>query len=341
MALTFHAVADGPDSAAWVGVVARLWPAYERWYLKEGDAARPSLQECREALDRHMPEFVPTWERQVALAGGGEGFARFLSLWRPPGYLSACTQAVWPGTEPLLVRNYDYSTLAFDAVCLHTQWAGRRIMGTSDCLIGLVDGINDAGLVASLTFGGRTELGPGFGMPIILRYLLDTCTTSAEAGLVLQRVPSHMAYNVTVLDADRELLTAEVAPGRDTVLTTRPVASNHQSREGETGLGATSSTAPDTIARERYLLQRSKLHHDSAEHFTGLFLEPPLYALDFERGFGTLYTAAYRPRSRTVEYRWPGLRWRLALDSFEPGSRVVEYPVGSGVVATPTGVVIP
>ena len=47
----------------------------------------------------------------------------------------------------------------------------------SDCLWGLLDGVNDAGLAVSLTFGGRRVLGDGFGIPIVIRYLLETCET--------------------------------------------------------------------------------------------------------------------------------------------------------------------
>ena len=51
----------------------------------------------------------------------------------------------------------------------------------------------------------------------------------------------------------------------------------------------------------------------------GAFLEPPLYATAFARGFGTLYTAVYRPGSRTVTYRWPGHEsWQQSLAPLRP-----------------------
>ena len=46
----------------------------------------------------------------------------------------------------------------------------------SDCLWGLLDGVNDAGLAVSLTFGGRRDVGDGFGIPIVVRYLLEVCS---------------------------------------------------------------------------------------------------------------------------------------------------------------------
>ena len=56
-----------------------------------------------------MPELVPTYERLVELAGGDELAARFLSLYRPPGFVVGCTQAAWTRDDaPVLVRNPDY-----------------------------------------------------------------------------------------------------------------------------------------------------------------------------------------------------------------------------------------
>ena len=35
----------------------------------------------------------------------------------------------------------------------------------------------------------------------------------------------------------------------------------------------------------------------------------------YARGFGTMYTAAYRPDLGFVDYVWPGSRWRRTFDS--------------------------
>ena len=58
----------------------------------------------------------------------------------------------------------------------------------SDCLWGLLDGINDSGLAVSLTFGGRKDVGDGFAIPLVVRYVLETCDTVAEARAALARV---------------------------------------------------------------------------------------------------------------------------------------------------------
>ena len=320
----WRAVSEPEPGPKWAGLFAEYWPAYHRWWLRDGETARPPYLDSLMALRRHMPELLPLYEELCALAGGGDHAARFLSFYCPPPYLSACSQAIWPGAEPVLVRNYDYSAQAFDHLILHTTWQGRTVMGTSDGLWGLVDGINDAGLAVSLTFGGRRVVGDGFGVPLILRYVLQTCTTAAEAGEVLARVPTHMSYNVTALDAQRRYLTAMMAPDRPTRITRAAVATNHQDRPE----WASHARFTATVERERYLLQRLTLHVEPEEKFIRAFLKPPLYSSAYAQGFGTLYTAVYHPRQRHMAYRWPHATWPIQLDAFVEDSRTIYTPLG-------------
>jgi predicted choloylglycine hydrolase len=322
MELTFRAVAEDKPGPKWAGLFAQYWPDYRRWWLREGPEARPTYLEGRRALKKHMPELVPLYEELCELAGGGDQEARFLSFYCPPPYLSGCSQAIWPGEEPMLVRNYDYSPLAFDALTLATAWQGRRVLGTSDGLWGLVDGVNDAGLAVSLTFGGRHVVGDGFGVPIILRYILQTCETVGEAASVLTRVPSHMSYNVTAVDAERQFVTAYMAPDRPTVLRHIGVATNHQERVE----WASHARFTATVERERFLLQRLTLHVDPPEKFISAFLKPPLYSVAYDAGFGTLYTAVYHPRRFAMELRWPGRTWAFSGTGAAEGSQRIAYP---------------
>jgi predicted choloylglycine hydrolase len=278
-----------------------------------------------------MPEMLELYDELAELAGGGDEAARFLSVYCPPPYLAGCSQAVWPGNEPLLVRNYDYNPRAFDAVMLRTNWMGRRVVGMSDSLIGLLDGMNDQGLAVSLTFGGRRVVGTGFGIPIVLRYILQTCSTVDEAAAVLQRIPCHMAYNVTLLEKSGRHKTVFMSPDRAAAITDAAVATNHQHEvEWSDHARATAS-----VEREDYLLERLMRHPESEQKFIAAFQRPPLYSLSFDRGFGTLYTAAYRPTAASVDLRWPGLSWTLFLDAFVEGARHIEYrmpasqPVGA------------
>jgi predicted choloylglycine hydrolase len=268
-----------------------------------------------------MPEMLELYDELAELAGGGDEAARFLSVYSPPPYLAGCSQAVWPGDEPLLVRNYDYNPRAFDAVLLRTNWMGRRVVGMSDSLIGLLDGMNDEGLAVSLTFGGRRVVGTGFGIPMVLRYILQTCSTVAEGAAVLQRIPSHMAYNVTLLEKSGKHKTVFVGPDRAATVTDAAVATNHQ-HEVE---WFDHAHATGSVEREAFLLERLMRHPESEQKFIAAFQRPPLYSLSFDRGFGTLYTAAYRPAAGSVDLRWPGLSWTLFLKDFVEGVRHIEY----------------
>jgi len=322
MSLTFRAVSEDQPGPKWAGLFAEYWPAYHAWWRREGLRGRPTYLESRRQLRTHMPEIADLYDTLCELAGGSDAQARFLSFYTPPAYLSGCSQAIWPGETPLLVRNYDYSQKAFDAVVMKTRWQGRGVIGTTDGLFGLVDGVNDAGLAVSLTFGGRREVGQGFGVPLILRYILQTCTTADEAGAVLKRVPSHMSYNVTVLDRQRNYLTAYLTPDRPTQITHAAVATNHQERVE----WSSHARFTATVERERFLLHRLTLHPETQDKFVGAFLKPPLYSTAFSHGFGTLFTAAYRPADGAVDIHWPGLDWPKSFDHFPEDSVRVDFP---------------
>ena len=322
MQLTWRAIAEAQPGPKWAGLFKEYWPDYHRWWLREGAEARPGYWDSVQALKTHMPELLPIYEALCDLAGGSDHASRFLSFYGPPPYLSGCSQAIWPGADPVLVRNYDYNPYAFDSLILRTEWQGRAVMGTSDGLFGLVDGINDAGLAVSLTFGGRRVVGDGFGVPLILRYVLQTCETAEDAGKALARVPTHMSYNVTVVDVKRRYLTALMAPDRPTTLTHAAVATNHQERVE----WANHARFTATVERERFLLQRLTLHVEPEDKFINAFLRPPLYSSAFDQGFGTLYTAVYRPKKLQMEVQWPKARWPLNLHDFQEDSRVIYIP---------------
>ena len=325
MHFVFRAVSEGQPGPKWTRLFAEYWPHYRRWWTRDGIEARPTYRDSRAAMRAHMPELEPVYEALCEQAGGGDLEARFLSFYCPPPYLSGCSQAIWPGAEPVMVRNYDYAPRAFDGVVLHTRWGRRTVMGMSDGLFGLVDGMNDAGLAVSLTFGGRRVVGDGFGVPLILRYVLETCETAEQAGRALARIPCHMSYNVTVIDRRRDYLTALLAPDRPALITHAAVATNHQERVEWQGHARFTAT----VERERYLLQRLTLHREPKEKFVAAFLKPPLYSTAFGHGFGTLYTAVYEPKRRALTLRWPGAVWPKRLNRFVDDAREVHYPLAA------------
>ncbi len=324
--LTFHAVAEPEPGARWQALYEHMWPAYRRWYLRAGDRARPAYADCYRMLGDHMPELVPTYERLVELAGGGDLAARMLSLYDPPPYLSGCSQGVMLEPTPLLVRNYDYAPERLEGIVLHTAWTGRRVIGMSDCLWGLLDGMNDAGLAVSLTFGGRRVLGHGFGIPLIVRYLLETCESVESAVKTLRRLPYQLSHTLTLVDAAGDTATAYVSPDRVAVLPNTGIATNHQGKVHWTE----HALMTQTVERERRIAGLLGDFTTAPQEFVNSFLQPPLYSTTYSRGFGTLYTAAYRPALGQVEYLWPGSSWKHSFDCFREeirGQALVEQAI--------------
>jgi predicted choloylglycine hydrolase len=322
--LEFEAVRELEPGPAWRARFDAMWPAYRAWYLQQGDAARPNYPTCRRALERHMPELVPVYERIVELAGGGDVAARLLSLYRPPGFVVGCSQGAWTRAAPVLVRNYDYPVSRLEGIVYLTAWSGRRVIGMSDCLWGLLDGINDAGLAVSLTFGGRRDVGDGFAIPLVIRYLLETCDTVTQAGDALARIPVHAAQNVTLLDASGEFVTAYVGPGRAPELHAIAATTNHQGKVEWPEY----ARAIRSVERERCVLDLLCDPDIDRERFVAAFLEPPLHSTEYAGGFGTIYTAAYFPTAGRVEYRWPGAVWQQSFDDFRESTHTATFAQG-------------
>jgi predicted choloylglycine hydrolase len=298
----FRVVNEPHPGENWREAFTAMWPAYRAFWLKEGEEARPDLSTCREMLRTWMPELVPTFECLVNLAGDDPLATRFLTMYRPPGFVVGCSQAAFAGDGgPVLVRNYDYPASRVEGIVYCTSWTGRRVIGMSDCLWGLLDGVNDAGLAASLTFGGRPAVGDGFGIPLVIRYVLEVCEDVEAACRVLASVPVHAVQNVTLLDRGGDFATVRLGPDREPEVLTVPVATNHQHR----GDWPEYERAVGTFERERRLLELLRTPAMTVDRLIQSFMEHPLYRDGLASGFGTLYTAVYFPTTGRSEYRWP------------------------------------
>jgi len=314
MQLFFRTINEAKPGLKWKQHFNDNWHSYKRWYLSEGERNRSRFLTCQKRVKEFMPEIFPIYEKLVELAGGGDLEARFLSLYTPPPFLSGCSQSVWLNGFPALVRNYDYSPVLFEAIILQTNWL-QPVIAVSDCVWGVVDGINEAGLSVSLAFGGSKDTGFGFGIPLILRYVLEVCKTTEEAIEALKRIPAHMAYNVTVLDSNFIFATAYVSPHEPTRVYYDRNATNHQ----ETIQWQAYADSTRTIERKKFLDSAIINPTYTFHEFVKLFLNSPMYSHQYSRGFGTLYTSIYYPQSKMAEYVWPGYSFILDFhNTIEP-----------------------
>ena len=326
MTLMFDAVDEVSPGPKWAARWARSWPAYEAWFVARGGDAGPCRAACRAALKRHMPELIGTYDRLVSLAGGSDRAARFLSTWCPPSYLGGCSLAAVSDQDDVrLVRNYDLSPELNEGLLLRTQWTGRAVMGMVEFLWGLSDGINDAGLSLALAYGGRSETSDGFGITTILRYVLETCDTVEEAIATLRRVPSHMAYNVVLADAAGRTASVELAPGGGISIMPKAIATNHQSK----GNAAERPGFTQTVERLAHLKALQASPRGLGKHF----LTKPLRQDRYTEGFGTLFTAEYDTKARSLLLSMNGERWHQHLDAFREGQHLADYSTANNAGA--------
>lgn len=321
MNFVFRAFAEDAPGAQWQRHFRALWPAYKRWFLRFGEADRPTYHESSRALKTHMPEFEPVYEAMVDLAGGGDHAARFLAQYCPPPLFRGCSQAIYDVEEAVLVRSYDYSPYVFDGLLMRSKFASRQVIAMLDCMSGVLDGINDDGLAVSMSFGGREEFGEGFGISLVLRYLLEFAGDVDEARGLLRRVPIQGAYNIMLLDRAGKFDTVEIAPGRDPSFLGVRVATNHQADSH----WPLYEEKVFTHVRQQHLHNIIAAREHGSYAFTREFLQFPLYQSRFARGFGTLYDAAFYPQRGACEYFWPHHQWSYDFSGFAPAEYHIEF----------------
>ncbi len=325
----FRALSEDAPANKWLARAQHFWPAYERWYGWGGLTRRPSYLACRRNLRAHMPEIVPMYEKLTEMLGGEDSQARFLSMWTPPPFIAGCSQAIWQnphnfhaGTNAALLRNYDFSPALLEGSLFATKWHGQQVIAMSDCIWGVLDGMNASGVAVSLSFGGRTVVGEGFGVPLILRYVLEFATSGLEAVAMLSRIPSHMSYSVTILDKTGFHAIVHLAPDRAPQVVHEKVVTNFQ---GEV-MWLAHARATRSVER-RDTLQSCLAGGASLPEVTNALMQPPVFQTSFHRGYGTLYGAVYLPEENCVDYIWPSYRWRQSLDAFVEGEVKVSYGV--------------
>lgn len=323
LTLTFRSLTEETPDSAWRSVFQHGWPGWREWFIERGGSDHPQLPDGERMLKRYMPEFAPVWRDLVEAAGADEDAARFLSFWQPPRYLVNCSQmAIVDRNGPLLLRNYDLDPKLNEARVFKTRWKHREVMGMVEGMAGLADGMNRSGLAVSLAFGGRAICGPGFGIPLIIRYILEMCANVADALEALRTIPCHMAYNVTLIDRSGIKATAMLAPDHPPIVSEQGYATNHQlgiewPRHGR---------LTRTVERADRLHELSSRRDLGADALSGAFLTSPIFSDRYAEGFGTVYTSAFRPATGRMTIFWPGQTpWRFSFDDFPEEARRVSY----------------
>lgn len=302
MSWSIEFFAEAQPGPKWQAGALAYWPRLRDWLLQGREAALPSAEEGRAALAEMMPELLPAYERLLALLPDDEAARRLLAHWCPPPIFAGCSVACLAAPAPLMLRNYDFDPAAFEGRVWLSRLTGRPVLASLEGVWGALDGVNEAGLAAALTFGGGPEAGRGFSAPLIVRYLLETCTTVAEARAALARLPSALVHNLALLDRSGARLIAYLHPQRPTRFEEIGTVTNHQP-------GAEPPPEQDpTFSRDRLVALRGAA--PTAERF----LQPPLHAVLPDHR--TLYSVAYAPAEGGARFFWPGRELAQSLDRF-------------------------
>ncbi|MDA7963446.1 C45 family peptidase [Ruegeria sp.] len=328
----FQAVREDRPGVQWQQILGRSWGEWRQWYLARGATTARSEAEAMRAIRRHMPEMERLIDTLAGFLPDDPELREFLTFWCPPRYLVSCTQAASVDQAgPFLIRNYDLDPELSEATLLLSNWRGKAVMGMVEGMAGLSDGINENGLAISLSFGGRLVTGRGFGIPLIMRYVLETCTDVQDAIDALRLIPCHMSYNVTMTDASGAAATAFLAPDRRAMINRTSWATNHQLGVEWPRHGRISAT----LERASHLSRCYQAGLPTEASLRHAFLHPPFFSRHYRLGYGTVFSTSYRPLELSMSMIWGDgdeRTWRIG--GFEPSASTIEYSdAGSRLLA--------
>lgn len=133
--------------------------------------------------------------------------------------------------------------------------------------------------------------------PLIVRYLLETCDTVAQAVDALKALPVPTAQNLTLLGVDGAV-SVHVGPDRDLAVADGLPVTNHQEEPPPPAQEEFSATVARRCTLAHLAAARAGVEDVAAAMFT-----PPLYST-----------------------RWPGAAsWEQSFAAFDEGERAVSY----------------
>jgi predicted choloylglycine hydrolase len=91
---------------------------------------------------------------------------------------------------------------------------GYSFIGNTSAMINFEEGLNEKGLVASMTFVFPNKIVPGLSSVFLVRYLLEKCETTREAVNALQNLPIASVCNILLIDKKGDMLVAECSPDK-------------------------------------------------------------------------------------------------------------------------------
>lgn len=195
-------------------------------------------------------------------------------------------------------RNYDFSPDMYDARFVFVKPnQGYASMGFSQHVVGRLDGMNEAGLVAGLHFVNTGSNIHGFMATTIIRMLLNQCGTIAEAMELLHHVPHRHCYNYSLLDYQGNMVIVEATPDNvvvrdcpELLTCTNHFETEHLKRFNRDGM------VEHGRKRGAFIWSQSSNNLSPMAAYDMFHSQAsPLFFTDYKGFFGTLHTVVYVP----------------------------------------------
>ena len=170
-------------------------------------------QSCLNAYKTFYPEMLE--EIQGVADGQRRSFDEiytFISSMYCKTFGNFCTCfACRDGMNYFFGRNSDFIVALEDfySSCFYQLDNSYSFLGNTTSFVQMEDGINEKGLAAGLTFIYPTVLGRGFNAGMLIRFILEKCSTVGEAMDKIKQLPIASSQTLTLADKMGNMVVAE------------------------------------------------------------------------------------------------------------------------------------
>ena len=274
----------------WLGMEFRLTPHYI-------DDVFPVVEGIIKSVHPQLLEEVKGFAQ-----GLGEDYIKFLVFTSNFGNERGCSEFFLNG---YLSRNYDDAPKSVENEFLLLNPEGSfTSIGASTGYVERLDGINEKGLAASLTFGaGYPAKVHGIGAAMFLRIILDKASSIDDALAIIGKTSYVTPNNVMIADASGKAIVIEASAGKyrvrkaeNTILACANSYAHPEMKDQQR------LKNPTTVWRENKMQNAASDLTSESKMINFLTSDFPegVYEPYFKDGLGTLWSVLYHPESRGI-----------------------------------------
>ncbi len=263
---------------------------------------------AQDALGRAMPPLLPIYQTLAAQAGDDAALRQALTGYGLAPRAYGRGVGVAAGREPLLARTLDLEPPHCEGCLLRSDWNGRTAIAMTDSIWGALDGMTLSGLAVAALYPSRRAFGLGFDPALVVRFLLQSCATVAEALPLLHGLPLSETTDLLLVDATGDYRLVHLAPGEAPSILKSRFVTNH-------GISLDIAPGGDAEGSPGIGVEAADL-----EAMVEAFADPRRRG---QSQRATLYSVYYRPLAGRLELRWPQDSWHQSFFAFDAGERRV------------------